>query len=237
MRIPDDAVRQSLSLEHGPSLDDSITQSEKVVELQPDNGFSMLQAAIGYGLRASLADTDAEAARYMAEAKQWEGRFRTQWGKNFSIDAERNGAGALLSSRVAIASDPRNLGGAMGAILAAALPLAQQSAPGNGPIRMDGKAAELNLLRKVQPVYPSTAKAARVQGTVEFWAVIGQGGKIKQLQLVRGHPLLVDAAREAVLQWEYKPMTLNGKPVAVVTDILINFGLSVNAPRSGTSAP
>ncbi|MBV9297055.1 MAG: energy transducer TonB, partial [Acidobacteriaceae bacterium] len=44
--------------------------------------------------------------------------------------------------------------------------------------------------------------------------------------LVRGHPLLVNAAREAVLQWKYRPTLLNGQPVEVVTDIIVNFTLS-----------
>jgi protein TonB len=43
---------------------------------------------------------------------------------------------------------------------------------------------------------------------------------------VRGHPLLVNAAKEAVLQWRYKPTLLNGQPVQVITDIIVNFTLS-----------
>jgi protein TonB len=75
-------------------------------------------------------------------------------------------------------------------------------------------------------VYPALAKSARVQGTVEFNAVISKDGKIENLQLVRGHPLLVNAAKEAVLQWRYRPTQLNGQPVEVVTDIIVNFTLS-----------
>jgi protein TonB len=43
---------------------------------------------------------------------------------------------------------------------------------------------------------------------------------------VRGHPLLVQAARDAVLQWKYRPTLLNGQPVEVITDIIVNFTLS-----------
>jgi protein TonB len=93
-------------------------------------------------------------------------------------------------------------------------------------VQIGGRVAEANLIRKVQPVYPPLAKSARVQGTVEFTATISKEGNIENLTLVRGHPLLVNAAREAVLQWKYRPTLLNGQPVEVITDIIVNFTLS-----------
>ena len=86
--------------------------------------------------------------------------------------------------------------------------------------------AEANLIRQVQPVYPRLAIQTRVQGTVEFHAIISKEGTIEDLQLVRGHPLLVKAARDAVMQWRYRPTLLNGRPVEVATDILVNFTLA-----------
>jgi protein TonB len=38
--------------------------------------------------------------------------------------------------------------------------------------------------------------------------------------------LLVNAAKQAVEQWRYKPTMLNGEPVDVITDIVVNFTLS-----------
>jgi len=78
----------------------------------------------------------------------------------------------------------------------------------------------------VQPVYPPLAKSARVQGQVEFSAIIGKDGTIQNLTLVKGHPLLVRAAQEAVEQWRYKPTLLNGEPVDVITNIIVNFTLT-----------
>jgi len=95
----------------------------------------------------------------------------------------------------------------------------------NGPVRVATGVAEANLTRKVMPVYPPLAKAARVQGLVEFTAIINKEGVIARLQLLRGHPLLVQAARDAVLQWRYRPTLLNGQPVEVTTGILVNFTL------------
>ncbi len=93
-------------------------------------------------------------------------------------------------------------------------------------VHIDGFVAEGNLVRRVAPIYPPLARAAGVSGSVEFTGIIGTDGHIQNLQLVRGHPLLIQAARDAVLQWEYKPMLRNGSPVPVVTNILIQFKLT-----------
>jgi protein TonB len=82
------------------------------------------------------------------------------------------------------------------------------------------------LIHKVQPAYPIIAKQTHVQGTVVFTAVISKAGTIENLQLVSGHPLLVAAAREAILQWRYKPTLLSGEPVEVMTNITVNFTLN-----------
>ena len=84
------------------------------------------------------------------------------------------------------------------------------------------------LIKRVQPIYPAVARAARIQGTVVLQAEINKEGNIENLQMVSGHPLLVSAAMEAVKQWRYKPYVLNGEPVAVDTQIQVNFVLSDN---------
>ncbi len=94
------------------------------------------------------------------------------------------------------------------------------------PVPLGGRVAEANLIRRVMPVYPALARSARVQGAVEFTALISKDGHIENLQLVHGHPLLVNAAKEAVLQWKYRPTTLNGEAVEVITDIVVNFTLA-----------
>jgi protein TonB len=83
-----------------------------------------------------------------------------------------------------------------------------------------------NLIRQVKPPYPPLARQARIQGTVKFNAVIGKDGKIQNLTLVSGHPLLVAAAQQAVQQWIYRPTLLNGEPVDVITTIDVNFTLN-----------
>ena len=82
------------------------------------------------------------------------------------------------------------------------------------------------LIRRVEPSYPTLARAARVQGEVILSAVISVNGEIENLQLVSGHPMLVPAALTAVKQWRYKPYLLNGQPTEVETTITVIFTLS-----------
>jgi len=81
------------------------------------------------------------------------------------------------------------------------------------------------VVHRVAPVYPPEAKRARIQGTVVLAAVIGKDGKIKNLNVISGPSLLVDAAIGAVQQWRYKPYVLLGEPVEVDTTITVNFNL------------
>jgi len=92
-------------------------------------------------------------------------------------------------------------------------------------IRVGGNVQQANLVRKVDPVYPPAAKEAAIQGAVHFTAIIDEAGHVKTLTLVSGHPLLVDAARDAVQFWEYKPTLLKGQPIEVLTQIDVNFSL------------
>ena len=95
-------------------------------------------------------------------------------------------------------------------------------------IRVGAKVQASNLIVGPPPEYPPLAKQARIQGTVRFTAIIGRDGHIQQLQLVSGHPLLVQAARSSVEQWLYKPTLLNGDPVEVSTQIDVSFTLASN---------
>jgi protein TonB len=82
------------------------------------------------------------------------------------------------------------------------------------------------LKHEVVPVYPLIAKSARIQGTVRLSASIAPNGTVKDLRVLSGNPLLVDAAQNAVKQWTYQPTYLNGKPVEVLTEIDVQFTLS-----------
>jgi protein TonB len=106
-----------------------------------------------------------------------------------------------------------------------AQPKPKQTPQLGGPMRLTSSLAAANLIYQVRPAYPPLAKTARIQGTVQFSAIIGKDGRIKNLQVAKGHPLLIQSATEAVLQWRYRPTLLNGTPVEVATEIIVNFRL------------
>lgn len=84
---------------------------------------------------------------------------------------------------------------------------------------------EGSLNHRVEPSYPVIAKSAGIQDTVILAAVIGTDGSVQKLQIVSGHPFLVQAAMNAVNQWHYRPYVLNGVPIEVDTQITVKFTL------------
>jgi len=96
-------------------------------------------------------------------------------------------------------------------------------------IRVGGNVQAANLIKKETPIYPPTAKQARIQGVVRFTVTIAKDGTVQDIQLVSGHPLLVPSAQAAVWQWQYKPILLNGQPVEVVTTVDVNYTLMEGA--------
>jgi periplasmic protein TonB len=85
---------------------------------------------------------------------------------------------------------------------------------------------EGNLVHRVQPEYPARARSAGIQGPVLLRAVISRQGRIENLQVLAGHPMLVKAALDALRQWRYRPYILNNEPVEVETQVTVNFVLS-----------
>ena len=94
-----------------------------------------------------------------------------------------------------------------------------------GPVKLGGQIKAPRRLVNVAPVYPSIAQQARVEGAVEIEAVIGEDGRVRDARVLRGKPLLNDAALVAVRQWTFTPTTLNGEPVAVIMTVTVVFTL------------
>jgi periplasmic protein TonB len=92
-------------------------------------------------------------------------------------------------------------------------------------IKLGGSVQEAKIISRPAPSYPALAKQARIQGAVVLHAIIDKDGNVTQLEVVSGHPLLVQAALQAVKQWRYQPTQLNGEPVEVDTTITVNFVL------------
>ena len=67
-------------------------------------------------------------------------------------------------------------------------------------VTVGGNVQAARLVNRVQPLYPPLARQTRISGTVKLHAIIGKNGAVEQLQVVSGHPLLVQSALDAVRQ-------------------------------------
>jgi TonB family protein len=94
-----------------------------------------------------------------------------------------------------------------------------------GRIPVDAEAQKRKLIYQVKPIYPEIAKRDRLEGVVRLEALIDKEGKVERLEVIRGNPVLAQAAMEAVRQWRYAPAYLGSKPVAVTTVIQVEFRL------------
>lgn len=90
-------------------------------------------------------------------------------------------------------------------------------------ITVGGLVQQAKAISQPIPVFPPLARQARIQGTVKLEGIIATDGRIKELKVISGHPMLIPAALEAVRRWLYRPTTLNGEPVEVVAPIDVNF--------------
>jgi TonB family protein len=98
--------------------------------------------------------------------------------------------------------------------------------PGSGqPVRVGGTIKEPRNIKRVAPVYPPEAQAARVSGMVILEVLIGGDGRVTDTKVLRSVPLLDQAAIDSVLQWEFTPTLLNGVPVPVLMTVTVNFTL------------
>jgi protein TonB len=119
-------------------------------------------------------------------------------------------------------------GGVVGGLLSSAAPVAPPPPPKpvkRAPIRVGGNVQESRLIRRVDPPYPEIAKRARVAGKVVLVVTVDEEGNVTEVTVQSAHPMLKDAAVNAVKQWKYSPTLLNGEPVPVVATVTVIFNL------------
>lgn len=95
----------------------------------------------------------------------------------------------------------------------------------SSPLSIPPEVASASLIHRVEPRYPDEARQLRVQGPVVLQVMLAKDGTVQVLKLVSGDPRLAAAAMDAVQQWRFKPYLRSGQPVAVRTQITVNFTL------------
>lgn len=94
------------------------------------------------------------------------------------------------------------------------------------PMRVNPGVSLAMRMQFVAPKYPEYAKRNRIQGKITLEAVIGKQGYVESLKTSHGPFELIEAAYDAVKQWQYRPFPLKGEPVEVLTEIQVNFSLN-----------
>jgi TonB family protein len=93
-------------------------------------------------------------------------------------------------------------------------------------VRLTSKLTQGRVLRRVEPLYPTIAKQARVEGPVQVQIDISETGAVTNVTLLFGNPLLREAALQAAKQWLFIPTELNGQRVRAIGVITFNFKLN-----------
>jgi protein TonB len=124
-------------------------------------------------------------------------------------------------------SIPRaSAGGVIGGVIGGAGTAAPPPPPKAAVIGVGGAVQAAKLVNRVQPIYPPLARQTRISGTVKLHALIDMDGNVLELEVVSGHPLLIQSAMDAVKQWKYQPTLVNGQPARVDTEIDVIFALA-----------
>jgi len=110
-----------------------------------------------------------------------------------------------------------------------------QPVPAEGPVKALGSIKPPTLIKQVEPVYPKIAAEARVEGIVILEATTDIYGRVASVKVLRSIPLLDQAAMDAVRQWVYEPMVINGKPREVIFTVTVRFGLNKTQLSTGTT--
>jgi TonB family protein len=92
-------------------------------------------------------------------------------------------------------------------------------------VRVSQGVTQASLIHKVDPVYPREAILMRLSGSVTLNTSVAEDGKVSEVKVVHGHPMLAEAAVAAVRQWRYGPSLLNGKPITVQKEVTVIFKL------------
>jgi len=114
-------------------------------------------------------------------------------------------------------------GGVVGGVVGG-LPTAAPPPPAR-IVRIGGQLVAPKLVRKVNPVFPELAIQSRVSATVILEALVDIRGHVQTVKVLRGHPLFDEAATNAVKQWRYQPLLLNGTPTGFILTVTVSFSL------------
>ena len=93
------------------------------------------------------------------------------------------------------------------------------------PVRVGGEISAPRLIYRVEPEYPSIAVNAQIEGVVILEATVDHTGAVRDARVLRSRGVLDEPAVNAVEQWRYEPLLLNGRPSPFVLTVTVSFSL------------
>lgn len=103
--------------------------------------------------------------------------------------------------------------------------LARAASPEGAPVTLDGHAASRLIIHTVKPEYPPVAKFNYIQGRVRLGVLVDPKGRVSDIHIISGEPLLAAAAFNAVKNWRYQPYVGPEGVSAFQTEVHLNFYL------------
>jgi TonB family protein len=97
--------------------------------------------------------------------------------------------------------------------------------PSEGPVAATGDIKPPKLVKRVDPVYPDEARKAGIEGLVILGATTDASGRVASVKVLRSVPELDQAAIDAIRQWVYKPLLIEGKPRGCTFTVTVRFSL------------
>ncbi len=208
------ATEESLAAEIAEGVRGSAAEKGGEAAVLPPAAQRQLAAGLA-ALRAAFGGTGGNPPVVRSETG-YDPDKSTAWGRR----SVRNPGVSAAAQPVHVApgvsgGGERAVGGVVGGVVGG-LPQAP-------PMRIDRTLTPLIQTYRIEPVYPAIAQSARVQGVVIIEVLIGSDGKVEDVRVLHSIPLLDAAAVEAVRQWEWRPMKIDGVGVPVVMTATVNF--------------
>lgn len=197
------SIRETFSSQYGAVIDDGIQHLQQALKLSPDFAEAGFYLSYLYHLKGEEAASANERQRYIGMAGE-------------------------LTARAAKQPQPRQPRQLRPDIPPPPPPPPPDAASEQKPApprRLDTKEIEGHLVKRVEAKYPPLARQTKIEGTVVLEVVIDTEGDVESVTVVSGHPLLIQAAVDAVKQWRYKPWLIDGEPVKIDSKLSVIFSL------------
>jgi TonB family protein len=201
--IPDAGLRAEFRTQHMSQIQDGVQKLEVALQIKPDYSDAFAYLNLLYRIEAGVADDAGASAELITKADGFVTQALAAQKKRAQSGAAADQADGILAMPAPPPPPP---------------PPPPPGFAGAAMVQVKGSEQLSRLVKQVAPVGPGG-----VSGTVSFSEVIGKDGRVRNLRVLSGPPALVQAAMEAVRQWEYQPLMVNGAAVEVSTTVEVSF--------------